>query len=147
MQNFGEYIYNPYSLPSDTPTCLPPNAAANSSPSTWDCFYAQSQCLEGKQSTPAISNPCQYTAAQSDIPSLQAITDLCFPNFQLSIPDQYRVDQWLPVFQQQEQSGKMPNLTFMWLMTDHTDGQRRRRIPVAQVADNDLAVGRVVDTI
>ncbi len=46
----------------------------------------------------------------------------CFPNFQLSIPDQYRVDQWLPVFQQQEKSGRMPNLTFMWLMTDHTTG-------------------------
>jgi YVTN family beta-propeller protein len=146
VQNFGEYIYNPYSLPSDTPTCLPPNAPANSSPSTWDCFYEQSQYLEGKQSTPAISNPCQYTAAQSDIPSLQAITDVCFPNFQLSIPDQYRVDQWLPVFQGQERSGKMPNLTFMWLMTDHTTGSGVPD-PVAQVADNDLAVGRVVDTI
>jgi YVTN family beta-propeller protein len=146
VQNFGEYIYNPYSLPSDTPTCLPPNAPANSSPSTWDCFYEQSQYLEGKQSTPAISNPCQYTKAQSDIPSLQAITDVCFPNFQLSIPDQYRVDKWLPVFQKQERTGNMPNLTFMWLMTDHTTGTGVPD-PVAQVADNDLAVGRVVDTI
>ena len=145
VQNFGEYIYNPYSLPSDTPTCSPPNAPANIS-STWDCFYEQSQYLEGKQSTPAISNPCQYTKAQSDIPSLQAITDPCFPNFQLSIPDQYRVDQWLPVFQQQEQTGNMPNLTFMWLMTDHTTGSGVPD-PVAQVADNDLAVGRVVDAI
>ncbi len=74
-----------------------------------------------------ISNPCQYTKAQSDIPSLQAITDPCFPNFQLSIPDQYRVDQWLPVFEQQEQSGRMPNLSFMWLMTDHTTGSRTSR--------------------
>ncbi|MGO9499666.1 MAG: bifunctional YncE family protein/alkaline phosphatase family protein [Solirubrobacteraceae bacterium] len=146
VQNFGEYIYNPYSLPSDTPTCLPPTAPKGSLASTWDCFYEQSQYLEGKQSTPAISNPCQYTAAQSDIPSLQAITDVCFPNFQLSIPDQYRVDQWLPVFQQQEQSGKMPNLTFMWLMTDHTTGSNVPD-PVAQVADNDLAVGRVVNAI
>ena len=45
---------------------------------------------------------------QSDIPSLQAISRPCFPNFQLSIPDQYRVDQWLPTFQQDEKSGKMP---------------------------------------
>ena len=147
VQNFGEYIYNPYSLPSDTPTCLPPNAPAGTSPSTWDCFYAESQWLEnGRQGTEPISNACQYTKAQSDIPSLQAITDPCFPNFQLSIPDQYRVDQWLPVFQQQEKSGKMPNLTFMWLMTDHTTGSGVPD-PVAQVADNDLAVGRVVDTI
>ena len=40
----------------------------------------------------------------------------------------------------------MPNLTFMWLMTDHTTGTKVPD-PVAQVADNDLAVGRVVDTI
>ena len=90
--------------------------------------------------------------AQSDIPSLQAITYPCFPNFQLSIPDQYRVDQWLPVFKRQEQSGQMPNLTFMWLMTDHTGAtgvadSSTVPDPIAQVADNDLAVGRAIDTI
>ena len=40
----------------------------------------------------------------------------------------------------------MPQLTFMWLMTDHTTGSGVPD-PVAQVADNDLAVGRVVDAI
>jgi YVTN family beta-propeller protein len=135
VQNFGEYIQNPFNLPSNAPA--------------WDTWYQESQWLEGKlpPGTPEpISNPCQYTKSEADIPSLQAITDLCFPNFQLSIPDQYRVDKWLPVFQQQEQSGSMPGLTFMWLMTDHTTGSQ---VPdaVAQVADNDLAVGRVVDAI
>ena len=90
---------------------------------------------------------------QSDIPSLQAISDPCFPNFQLSIPDQYRVDQWMPTFQRDEKTGSMPSLTFMWLMTDHTGatgvnhGLSSVPDPVAQVADNDLAVGRVVDAI
>ena len=42
----------------------------------------------------------------------------------------------------------MPNLTFMWLMTDHTGAtgvadSTTVPDPVAQVADNDLAVGRV----
>jgi hypothetical protein len=47
----------------------------------------------------------------------------------------------------------MPNLTFMWLMTDHTGatgvngGSTSEPDPVAQAADNDLAVGRVVDSI
>ena len=133
VQNFGEYIYNPYSLPSDAPA--------------WDTWYQESQWLQdGEVGPEPISDPCQYTQVQSDIPSLQAISDPCFPNFQLSIPDQYRVDQWLPVFQHQEKSGKMPNLTFMWLMTDHTTGDDVPD-PVAQVADNDLAVGRVVDSI
>jgi hypothetical protein len=147
VQNFGEYIYNPYSLSASAPE--------------WSQWYAESQWLEGKdpRGTPApIKDPCQYTRVQSDIPSLQAISDPCFPNFQLAIPDQYRVDQWLPVFQRQERSGRMPNLTFMWLMTDHTgstgvvapSGTSASSLepdPVAQVADNDLAVGRVIDEI
>lgn len=133
VQNFGEYIFNPYNLPSNAPD--------------WDQWYQESQWLEdGHQGPEPISDPCQYTRVQSDIPSLQAISAPCFPNFQLSIPDQYRVDQWLPYFQQDEQTGQMPQLTFMWLMTDHTTGTDVPD-PVAQVADNDLAVGRVVDAI
>jgi YVTN family beta-propeller protein len=140
VQNFGEYIYNPYSLPSDAPD--------------WASWYAESQWLEdGHQGPEPISDPCQYTKVQSDIPSLQAISAPCFPNFQLAIPDQYRVDQWLPYFQHDEQTGQMPELTFMWLMTDHTGatgvngGSSSVPDPVAQAADNDLAVGRVVDQI
>jgi YVTN family beta-propeller protein len=155
VQNFGEYIYNPYSLASNAPC---ENVVVNGKTicSAWDEWYLETQWLEGQDpaGTPEpISNPCQYAYAQSDIPSLQAITDRCFPNFQLSIPDQYRVDQWLPLFRQQEQSGNMPNLTFMWLMTDHTGATGVAAVassvpdPVAQVADNDLAVGRVVDAI
>jgi YVTN family beta-propeller protein len=133
VQNFGEYIFNPYNLPANTPD--------------WNTWYAESQWLEnGHQGAEPISNPCQYTRVQSDIPSLQAISAPCFPNFQLTIPDQYRVDQWLPYFQHDEQTGQMPQLTFMWLMTDHTTGSNVPD-PVAQVADNDLAVGRVVDAI
>jgi YVTN family beta-propeller protein len=140
VQNFGEYIYNPYNLSSDTPD--------------WSSWYAESQWLEdGHQGKQPIKDPCQYIRVKSDIPSLQQISAPCFPNFQLSIPDQYRVDQWLPYFQKDEKSGKMPNLTFMWLMTDHTGdtgvngGSQSVPDPVAQVADNDLAVGRVVDEI
>ena len=133
VQNFGEYIFNPFNLPAGSPD--------------WDTWYAESQWLQDGHTGPEpISHPCQYTRVQSDIPSLQAISDPCFPNFQLSIPDQYRVDQWLPVFRQQQKSGNMPNLTFMWLMTDHTTGTNVPD-PVAQVADNDLAVGRVVNAI
>ena len=53
VQNFGEYIYNPYSLPADAPT--------------WDTWYAESQWLEGKLSgpepitTPASTRGCTPT--------------------------------------------------------------------------------------
>ncbi len=139
VQNFGEYIHDPFSLAANAPV--------------WNQWYAESQWLEhGRQGPAPISNPCQWVRAKADIPSLQKITEACYPNFQLSIPDQYRVDQWMPVFKRQEHRGRMPNLTFMWLMTDHTgatgvSNKTSVPIPVAQVADNDLAVGRVVDTI
>ena len=150
VQNFGEYIHNPFTLPA---------TGQNGVSLDWDQWYAESQWLEGKRSgAEPIPDPCQYTRVQADIASLQAISYPCFPNFQLAIPDQYRVDQWLPVFKQEEQSGHMPNLSFMWLMTDHTGdtgvvaptGTSPSSLepdPVAQVADNDLAVGRVVDAI
>ena len=89
VQNFGEYIHDPFSLAANAPD--------------WDQWYAESQWLENGQKGPEpISNPCQWVRAKADIPSLQAITEPCFPNFQLSIPDQYRVDEWLPTFKEQE---------------------------------------------
>jgi hypothetical protein len=137
VQNFGEYIHDPFNLASNAPE--------------WDQWYAESQWLEnGQKGAEPISNPCQWVRAQADIPSLQKITEPCFPNFQLQIPDQYRVDEWLPTFKQQEHSGSMPSLRFMWLMTDHTQSTfpgDTDPYPVAEVADNDLAVGRVIDTI
>ena len=135
VQNFGEYVHNPYVLPAGTPS--------------WVKFYQESQWLEHGEKGPApIADPCQYVKTESDIPSLNAITDHCFPNFQLGVPDQYRVDTWQPVFQKQEQTGKMPALSFMWLMSDHTMGVGEGEPdPVAEVADNDLAVGRVVSEI
>lgn len=42
----------------------------------------------------------------------------------------------------------MPNLTTMWVPDDHTSGVGSGDpYPIAQVADNDLAVGRIIDTI
>ncbi len=133
VQDFGEYAYNPYSLPSSAPP--------------WKDWYEDSLILEHRAKGPLPVPPCEYKTS-SDIPSLEKILDPCFPNFQLQIPDQFRVDEWLPVFRHQEQTGRMPNLTFMWLMTDHTAGVGTGDPdPVAEAADNDLAVGRVVDQI
>ncbi len=89
VQNFGEYIYNPYSLPADAPD--------------WDTWYADvaDRCEDGPRARSRSPTRASTPGCSSDIPSLQAIIDPCFPNFQLAIPDQYRVDMWLPVFYQQ----------------------------------------------
>jgi YVTN family beta-propeller protein len=132
VQDFGEYAHNPY---VEVP--LP----------AWDEWYQDSLILQGDAKGP-LPVPTHKYRTTSDIPSLNKILDPWYPNFQLGIPDQYRVDMWEPVFKHQEQTGHMPNLTFMWLMTDHTAGVGTGDPdPVAEAADNDLAVGRVVDTI
>jgi hypothetical protein len=84
----------------------------------------------------------------STVPSVTALLDTHYPSFNLSIPDQYRVDYWLPLFRQQEATGTLPALTIMWLPNDHTSGYSGGfPIPQAAVADNDLALGRIVEAV
>ncbi|MFJ7493912.1 ATP-binding cassette domain-containing protein [Streptomyces sp. NPDC097727] len=64
------------------------------------------------------------------------------------IPDQYRADIWQRYFKEYEKKGKLPGFTMTALPQDHTiDTSGIDPYPTAMVADNDLAVGRVVDTI
>ena len=74
------------------------------------------------------------------IPSLNAISDPLSPPFDLSIPDIYRYQIWKQDF---EKKGPA-DFQMMWLSSDHTGGPST---PRAAVADNDLAVGKVVDEI
>jgi YVTN family beta-propeller protein len=70
------------------------------------------------------------------------------PGWNLRIPDQIRADVFLKEFEQIEKNGIWPNLVIIYLPSDHTSGTRAGGpTPRAQVADNDLAVGRIVDRI
>ncbi len=79
--------------------------------------------------------------------------DPLFPDFEVAYPDQLRVDEWLNEFNSflsARKSGKdvMPQFTLLRLPNDHTEGGKKGKpTPSASVADNDLAVGRVVDVI
>ena len=68
---------------------------------------------------PVAENAASYF---SDVPSLNAISNHEYPDFQLNVPDQYRVDLWKQDFKQAEQTGDLPNLTIMWWPDDHTGG-------------------------
>ena len=132
VKAFGEYN-NFESLPTPAPT--------------WSQWYQDSQVLEGKASGPLpVPESAQYTS--SDMPSLNAIDDHAYPKFDLGIPDQYRADIWLQSFRQSEATGQLANLTLIWLPDDHTSGVGGGNPdPIAQVADNDLALGRIVSAI
>ena len=89
-------------------------------------------------------------AAESE---LRGHFDPLFPDFEVSYPDQLRVDEFLNEFNQfveRRQAGKdeMPQFILLRLPNDHTAGLNKNRpTPSASVADNDLAVGRAVDAV
>jgi len=81
-------------------------------------------------------------------PSLQGHRSPVYPGFNLDIPDQRRADLFLSDFAQYEASGQLPSLVFIWLPNDHTAGTAQgKKTPRALVADNDLALGRIIDRI
>ena len=82
------------------------------------------------------------------IPGLEGHTDLLYPGWDLSQMDQVRVDRWLEVFRGYQQAGSMPQMQFVCLPNDHTSGSvPGAPTPAAMVADNDLALGRLVEAV
>ncbi len=64
------------------------------------------------------------------------------------VSDQWRADVFIKDMDRFEAEGKMPNLSIMLLPNDHTSGTREGTpTPRATVADNDLALGRIVERI
>jgi len=113
----------------------------------WKQWYHDSQVLEGKAKGP-LHAPVGYYQTHSDVPSLEKILSPAYPNFQLQIPDQYRTDVFLKDFKDMEAHHALPALNMAWVMCDHTSGSAPGfPVPASQVADNDLAVGRMVDAI
>jgi len=70
------------------------------------------------------------------------------PAYELRVPDQFRVDRFLEEFHALEQAGAIPKLMVLLLPQDHTSGTSPGfPTPRAMVADNDLALGRVVEAV
>lgn len=90
------------------------------------------------------------------------ITYECYPNVEslrpymckdyatwgLNIPDQVRCAKFIEELKAFEKAGTFPEFTILWLPNDHTSGVAAGTPkPRAQVADNDLAVGKVVEAV
>jgi YVTN family beta-propeller protein len=101
----------------------------------WDTFYCDALNMD-QTGQPTTIN--QVTS--SPIPSLNNFTVHAYPKFDTGIPDLYRYEIWKQDFLQNGPA----NLNMMWLSSDHTGGPLN---PAAQVADDDLALGKIVDTI
>jgi hypothetical protein len=121
LRNFGEYVKNTYPKKS-----------------TWTDFYTDFTSGAFKLKVTAKAN----------IELLQPHTHTGYPWFPLIMPDVYRAHLFIEELKQFEQKDEMPNLVYVTLPCDHTDGTRPGYpTPRAMVADNDLALGRVVEAV
>ena len=138
-KNYGEYVeYNTFNVPGCTPNPL----ISSSCEPSWSQFYADTQAYEsGTEKQLKFYNVIH---SHSPLPNLINNTIQNYPQFDLGIPDQYRVDIWKQDFEKDVTAGTVPQLTTIWISSDHTGGP-----PTAQAmqADNDLALGRFVDII
>jgi YVTN family beta-propeller protein len=66
----------------------------------------------------------------------------------LDIPDAFRATQFIAELNRFERQGHFPNLSIICLPNDHTSGTKANcPTPQAQVADNDLALARIVEAV
>jgi len=122
FRNYGEF---------DFPSLDPDSAR-------WSAMYEEYKSNAGK------------VVFRQSIPlePLRAYTCPTYPGWDLRIPDVLRVDRFMKEFKEYEKRGEWPNLVFVYLPQDHTSGnQIGAPTPRAHVADNDLAVGRLIEAI
>ncbi len=80
------------------------------------------------------------------VPSLEPYSAGEYVGWSMRVPDQYRADCFLRELAAFEAKGEFPKLVLICLPHDHTSGTKHGYpTPAASVADNDLALGRIVE--
>lgn len=91
-------------------------------------------------------DPSQLVKARAK--ELEPYIDPLYWNFDVNYSDQQRTDEWLREFREFEKKGELPRFMIVRLPNDHTAGTRPGAwTPRAMVADNDLALGRIVEAV
>jgi YVTN family beta-propeller protein len=113
------------------------NPANKGEPKFLDCYH---DFLSG-------SNAIVYSC-EPDIEALRPYIVTNTIGWDLDVPDMWRAAQFIKDLKRFEAADNLPNLVILWLPNDHTSATRfGSPTPAAQVADNDLAVGQVVDAV
>ena len=85
------------------------------------------------------------TAAIKTLEPYLCPTAIGFPSI---VPDVHRAEQFIHELKEFEKKGELPNFMIMLLPNDHTSGTRPDTpTPAACVADNDLALGQIVEAV
>jgi YVTN family beta-propeller protein len=124
FRNYGEFVES--------------NLVTEPKNGTWRDFY--SDYLGGTR-----KNKFQQRIFVS---ALREHTSPDYPPFGPIIPDVYRAQRFLEEFRQFEAADNLPNLILLQLGNDHTSGlDPGMPSPRASVADNDLALGKIVEAV
>jgi hypothetical protein len=82
------------------------------------------------------------------VPGLAGRVSPTYPPWDLTVADNLRFESWLKEFNDYEARDLVPALSIVRMGNDHTNGTRPGTpTPRSMVAENDLAVGRLVETI
>ncbi len=84
----------------------------------------------------------------SRVAALKGHFDPWYRSFDVDYMDVRRAERFISELRRFEREGEMPRLQVVRLPNDHTSGTATNKLtPTAQVADNDLALGRVVEAV
>jgi DNA-binding beta-propeller fold protein YncE len=87
-------------------------------------------------------------SATTHLKALQGHFDPWFMSFDMDYPDDLRANRFISELHRFERDGEMPRLQILRLPNDHTHGVTRGKLtPTAYVAENDAALGKVVEAV
>lgn len=92
--------------------------------------------------------PGRSDTMTTNVESLKGHVAPRFPGYDLKIPDTTRFRIWRQEFDEFDKNGNLPRFQVIRLPNDHTSGTRKNMpTPRAMVADNDLALGMMIERI
>jgi YVTN family beta-propeller protein len=115
--------------------------------------YIWDRCREAKVSYRSygefVSEPTKTEKTRkAKVEALEGHFDPEFHGYDLDYPDVKRADRFIEELRRFEREGEMPRLQILRLPNDHTSGTAAGKpTPTAMVADNDLALGRIVEAV
>ncbi len=84
-------------------------------------------------------------------PGIESLRKVAYPGtvgWDMNVPDVVRAEKFIADLHECETSDELPQLMILLLPNDHTGGTRGKApTPGAQVADNDLAFGQIVEAV
>lgn len=95
-----------------------------------------------------IQNGAKGMPGKARVPALEGHFDPLYRSYDLEYSDVDRAKRFAEKMLEFERDGNLPQFIVLRLPNDHTIGTRvGKKTPTAMVADNDLALGQIVETI